>query len=137
MTVLPDGSLVVTSLGAGTSPGTLYKYNTTTGDRVDLLAGGLTGNFDGDADVDGDDLAAWKTAFINSDGSADADGDGDSDGDDFLAWQRGLGGVAAAFSPSGVVYYDAAGVGVVPEPSAGLIAVLGMLAVGRWRRRTA
>jgi hypothetical protein len=139
MTVLPDGSLVVTSLGGATSPGTLYKYNTTTGDRVDLLAGGLVGNFDGDADVDGDDLAAWKTAFTAGEDSADADGDGDSDGDDFLAWQRGVGSVATAFSPSGVVYYEPVGAGVsgsVPEPSAGLMAAMGILAVGRrWRLR--
>jgi hypothetical protein len=52
----------------------------------------FTGDFDHDADVDADDLAAWQAAFgVNSLADADADGDSDSDGMDFLAWQRQLG----------------------------------------------
>jgi hypothetical protein len=133
MTLLPDGSLVVTSLGGGTSPGTLYRYDTETGDREDLLAPLFSGNFDLDANVDGDDLLVWGDAF-GDDPSADADGDGDSDGSDFLAWQRGLGG-PVTFSPSGVVYYEpvlpnAAG---IPEPSAGELALVA-IAAGGWMR---
>jgi hypothetical protein len=44
-------------------------------------------NFDGDIDVDSEDLAIWSASY-GIDAAADADGDGDSDGMDFLAWQR-------------------------------------------------
>lgn len=75
----------------------------------------LSGDFDGDDDVDGDDLNNWKTGFASSE--ADADYDGDSDGADFLAWQRNLGtGVPAV--PATVV---------IPEPSAWLLTVVGLL----------
>ena len=74
---------------------------------------GLPGNFDGDGDVDGEDLLIWETAF-GVDDSGDANGDGDTDGADFLIWQRsfGSGSVAA---------------GAVPEPSTIVVAVLGGL----------
>jgi hypothetical protein len=67
-------------------------------------------DFDGDLDVDGADLIAWKTRF-GSIGPAphsagDADGDSDVDGSDFLAWQRQLG--AANLSAAGLP---------APEPS--------------------
>jgi hypothetical protein len=66
---------------------------------------GLPGDFDLDHDVDGDDLAEWRSAFSLTD-VGDADDDGDSDGDDFLIWQRQLGMTSAA--PT---------VAAVPEPS--------------------
>ncbi len=54
----------------------------------------LPGDFNGNAAVGGDDLAAWRQQFGQLDASpfeGDADGDQDVDGADFLAWQRTLG----------------------------------------------
>lgn len=66
----------------------------------------LPGDFDGDADVDLDDLAIWESAAgVNA--AADTDGDGDSDGDDFLAWQRNVNG--SVNTPGQL--------GAIPEPS--------------------
>jgi glucose/arabinose dehydrogenase len=48
------------------------------------------GDFDGDLDVDGDDLIQWQGDYGLNENS-DADGDGDSDGHDFLLWQRNFG----------------------------------------------
>ena len=50
-------------------------------------------DFDRDGDVDGDDLAVWRTHY-GPNNYADANSDGISDGADFLVWQRqnGLGG---------------------------------------------
>jgi hypothetical protein len=78
------------------------------------------GDFDGDGDVDGEDLALWEGSYALNDG-ADADGDGDSDGDDFLIWQRnvGTGTLTAATA--------------VPEPCAGLLAMIGLLLAVRRR----
>jgi hypothetical protein len=47
-------------------------------------------DFDGDGDVDKDDLVTWTKSFGRT-ADADADEDGDSDGADMLAWQRQLG----------------------------------------------
>jgi hypothetical protein len=84
-------------------------------------------DFDGDGDVDGDDLTVWDASFGINDG-ADADNDGDSDGADFLAWQRQL--------HSGAVEAAAGG---VPEPSAFCLAIVAIGAhlarlLGRGRR---
>jgi hypothetical protein len=84
----------------------------------------LAADFDGDGDVDGADLAKWKSDF-DSKATSDADADGDSDGHDFLAWQRQAGAAATGANAA------------VPEPgSAVLVAVaagLGMTAVRRRR----
>jgi hypothetical protein len=134
MTLLPDASLVVTSLGGPGSPGTLYKYNTATGARVNLLAGAFAGDFNDDLMTDGGDLDAWETAYAGMAGG-DADGDGDSDGTDFLAWQRGL-GTPGGFSPSGVVWYDPApAASAVPEPGAAVLLVAASLGAVVGRRR--
>jgi hypothetical protein len=78
----------------------------------------LPADFDNDGDVDGDDFLAWQTGFGIQSGAShadgDADGDGDVDGDDFLVWQTQLSSRAAG-----------AGAGGVPEPSAGLLFLLG------------
>ena len=71
--------------------------------------GPAAGDFNGDAAVDGDDLALWSAFYGQSGGGvqpADADGDGLVAGGDFLAWQRGFGtnlavpAVVAAASPA-------------------------------------
>ena len=51
------------------------------------------GDFDGDGDIDGNDLLIWQNNFPRTDGAAisfigDATGDGNVDGDDFLIWQN-------------------------------------------------
>jgi hypothetical protein len=74
----------------------------------------LGADFDGDNDVDVDDLAQWRGDFGESTGGgSDADNDGDSDGADFLAWQREFGMTSAvpATAP-------------VPEPSVFMLAAL-------------
>jgi hypothetical protein len=53
------------------------------------------GDFDGDADVDGDDLTIWSAGFGMASGAArangDANGDAAVDGADYLLWQQNLG----------------------------------------------
>jgi hypothetical protein len=70
-------------------------------------------DFDGDGEVDGDDLAAWKTgpgaAGAATHSQGDADGDMDVDGADFLTWQRQLGGGATGLAITGAA---------IPEPAA-------------------
>ncbi len=78
-------------------------------------AGEITpGDFDGDGDVDGNDLSQWEDDY-GMNGDSDADGDGDSDGEDFLAWQRnyGIGTLSATTA--------------VPEPGAGVLAMIGLV----------
>lgn len=70
-------------------------------------------DFDGDGDVDNDDLVMWQGGF-GAGSSSDADGDGDTDGGDFLIWQRQFGsGVSPVASSS-----------AVPEPSTALLLAL-------------
>ena len=83
----------------------------------------IPGDFNGDGDVDGGDLAYWSTWYgINANG--DADGDGDTDGDDFLGWQRNF---------TGSLPFAAAA--AVPEPSTLILLACAMLI--SWRRRPA
>ncbi len=78
-------------------------------------------DFDGDGDVDQEDLSRWETDFLNNGGS-DADGDGDTDLLDLLGWQRQYG--------SGV---SAGAVVSVPEPGNVLLALAALsLVCGRW-----
>jgi hypothetical protein len=83
-------------------------------------------DFDGDDDVDNDDLATWAGAF-GTGTEGDADGDFDSDGADFLIWQRQLGSGLPAL----------AAVQSVPEPcGVAQFAMIGCgLALARQRRR--
>ncbi|MBA3485096.1 MAG: hypothetical protein H0T51_25145 [Pirellulales bacterium] len=80
----------------------------------------FTADFDGDGDVDAEDLAQWQGDFGMT-SLSDADDDGDSDGADFLAWQQQLGS-------AGMVDATAA----VPEPSTW---VLMWFAVAKFSRR--
>ena len=97
-----------------------------------LAAAPGPGDFNGDGNVNGDDLAVWQQHFGTPAGATpsqgDANGDGAVDGADFLAWQRNFSStaspVAAATSP-------------VPEPTtlaAAAMAALGLSLVGRRRR---
>jgi hypothetical protein len=82
-----------------------------------VAAAAFESDFDGDGDVDADDLARWTSGYGTGSTRAqgDADGDLDVDGDDFLAWQRQLGSgpeasqaAAAVPEPAGVVLVLAA-----------------------------
>jgi hypothetical protein len=85
--------------------------------RTETVVGALTGDFDHNGVVNGDDLAKWRGDFGHNAGS-DADNDGDSDGADFLAWQQNLGAGPAAAS--------------VPEPGTiGLSVAVVVLFLGR------
>lgn len=85
----------------------------------------LLGDFTGDGQVDGADLAYWRTDFGGPGGACDADNDGDVDGGDFLIWQRQFsGGVANAFVAAMSV----------PEPTAATLASI-IAAMGALRRR--
>jgi hypothetical protein len=77
---------------------------------VEYLQESVPGDFDGDQDVDGDDLTIWTANFGSSTAgplTGDADGDADADGDDFLVWQQNVSPAPAASLIS-----------TTPEPSA-------------------
>jgi hypothetical protein len=78
---------------------------------------GPAADFTGDGEVDGADLAAWRSAFGLS-VVADANDDNESDGADFLVWQRQVAG---------------GGVVAIPEPTsfAATATLLGCAAAGR------
>ena len=78
-------------------------------------------DFDGDGDVDGDDLGDWADAYGSGDGG-DADGDNDSDGTDFLTWQQQFTGPAGLRTS------------VVPEPSTFFLSSV-LVAAGALNRR--
>jgi hypothetical protein len=105
--------------------------------EVAALAGVVTGDFDGDGDVDGADFVAWQTNFPLPSGATsamgDADFDGDVDGADFASWQEKF--------PAGSMATAA-----VPEPSgAAAISLLGLISyisltsgkLAKYRRKSA
>jgi T5SS/PEP-CTERM-associated repeat protein len=94
-------------------------------DVVLFTPGGFSADFDGDGDVDGDDLAQWEGDFGGI--GSDADGDGDSDGADWLAWQRQFGSGTSADQV----------VRAVPEPAAVVLLLLLVVtaAIGSARSR--
>lgn len=78
-------------------------------------------DFNGDGDVDAEDLAAWQSGFGGATGG-DADESGQVDGADFLIWQReftGSGGVSSQTS--------------VPEPGGATLLFAVILASGSLR----
>jgi hypothetical protein len=74
----------------------------------------LAGDFNGDGDVDADDLADWQAGY-GVDTKGDADGDGDTDGRDFLIWQRNFTGPQPVANIS------------VPEPTSLLVVIFGII----------
>jgi MYXO-CTERM domain-containing protein len=113
-----SGATNISSLFSGTGTLTVGSIGVTPGD------------FDGDNDVDGLDLAAWRGGFGAATGATratgDANGDGDADGADFLAWQRTFGGSAIAATAAN---------SAVPEPAAAMMALVGLVGVAAARRR--
>lgn len=81
------------------------------------LVSSYAADFDGDGDVDSEDLSVWRAAYgINDLG--DTDGDGDSDGTDFLEWQLEYGNGVSGLSSVATK---------VPEPTSALLLVLSFL----------
>jgi hypothetical protein len=78
-------------------------------------------DFDEDSDVDGNDLARWRTDFAlgATHMQGDANADADVDGADFLVWQRQLGRVTVATA--------------VPEPGAMVMLLAGTVALLKYR----
>jgi glucose/arabinose dehydrogenase len=95
-----------------------------------LVNSTLEGDFDNDADVDSEDLAAWGEGYGLTGGAGrsdgDADGDFDVDGADFLIWQQQAG--------TGVAPLDANSA-TVPEPTTATLVVVGMLLLNQFRCR--
>ncbi|MDZ4659316.1 MAG: GH25 family lysozyme [Bythopirellula sp.] len=89
-----------------------------------IIAPTIPGDFDGDGDVDGTDLAQWQDDY-DANGESDADEDGDSDGRDFLIWQQNFTG-PGPLTASAVA---------VPEPAAIALLLISLLAVSGIRRR--
>ncbi|BBO36484.1 PEP-CTERM sorting domain-containing protein [Lacipirellula parvula] len=95
-----------------------------TANSVRLLADDtFAGDFDRDGDVDGADLAVWRTAYGLND-YADANSDGTSDGADFLVWQRqyGLGAPVAM-------------VMAIPEPTTAMLLLVATATMTTVRHR--
>lgn len=87
----------------------------------------LAADFDGDDDVDGDDLTKWEMDYgVN--GGSDADGDGDSDGSDFLVWQQQFGMGLPLVGSIGAAQ-------AVPEPNSLALALAFVGLLGGSRRR--
>jgi hypothetical protein len=151
----PDGNgMLAGILGYANGAGHIAHYDfdgNLVGDGVFASPGGggfseatafvtvrVTGDFNDDLLVNGDDLAVWATNFGDRSGQAtlamgDADANGDVDGNDFLIWQRN---VSVAPNPE---------TQSAPEPgSAGLATIalwgpaMGMAPrrQNRWRRRS-
>lgn len=83
----------------------------------------IPGDFNGDLEVDGDDLFVWKGAYGRTP-AADATFDNVSDGADFLVWQRNYGMTFATPAAQ-----------AVPEPAAAMLALGAFAAFAARRRR--
>jgi hypothetical protein len=116
--------------GAGNA--TLYLDNVSHNPTGYLAAPPIAGDFNGDGNVDQDDLLAWKTGFGMPSGAlaqhGDGDNDGDVDGSDFLVWQRNLG--SAQTVPAA-----AANVAAVPEPGTVALMLAALAALAARSRR--
>lgn len=100
------------------SPGGNWVATTTSAGGFTVAAaggGGLPGDFNGDNAVDGSDFLAWQRGQSPGNGSAA----------DLATWKANFGNTAPA---SGAV-------GAVPEPSAGLLAMGAVAALGFLKRR--
>ena len=88
----------------------------------------VTGDFDGDNDVDGVDFGLWQSGYPTANGAAlgdgDADEDGDVDGVDFGIWQANY--------PANV-----GGAATIPEPATLALLLIGGLLLLRPRHRSA
>jgi phospholipase/lecithinase/hemolysin len=102
-------------------------------ERANALVNGAPGDFNADARVDGEDLAAWAANFGSNSATrslGDANGDRVVDGADFLAWQRNL---SVGLMDMSVGLMDM--VVSVPESATGVMFAIGLaiLLVGHQR----
>ena len=141
-----DGNLLVSALGLTYPPdnhGAIHRY-TLDGQYVEQVAGGLPamgavawiasldavrGDYDENGAVETADYTKWQADFGNwvaKGGGADGNGNGVVDAADYVVWRDAIGGAGAA----------AASAGVVPEPAAGLLAIVaGAVALAMQTRR--
>lgn len=102
------------------------NYNYLGGNQIALVGAPITGDFDGDGDVDGADFLAWQTNFPKASGALRAQGDGNGDGAvnsaDLGIWKSQFGTAGSSVSAA-----------PVPEPSSWLIC-LSFAARGLMRR---
>jgi hypothetical protein len=101
-TTMADGngpSLVVIDSDGDYNDGANWQASTNTHGTPGAAETTIPGDFDGNGDVDGNDLGIWETSYATTSNATSSDGDTDSDGDvdgfDFLAWQRNFSGVTA------------------------------------------
>lgn len=111
--------------GPGGSAFDSLRIGTTYSDVVPASA-----DFDGDKDVDGDDLARWESNYSTgtAQSQGDADDDGDVDGGDLMRWQRQVG------------FQSSPSVAAVPEPSTAALVMTASVAAASiycHRRRSA
>lgn len=122
---LPAGSTIDIAVGAG---GNGYASDLTGIAGFIAGASGTNGDYDGDGDVDKDDLAVWKTQFnatpVPPAPNADGDGNGVVNGNDFLIWQRAL-------NPTPALGAGAA----VPEPGSVVLAITACASLAALRSR--
>jgi hypothetical protein len=88
----------------------------------------LTGDYDADGDVDGDDLLQWQRGVgsqVTPYSGADGDGDGSIGAGDLAAWKQGFGTVQSANVASHAT----------PEPSSAYLAAAGVVTTGLFNRR--
>ncbi|MEO1497918.1 MAG: dockerin type I domain-containing protein [Planctomycetota bacterium] len=93
----------------------------------------LSGDYDGDLDVDAIDYAIWQATFLSTTNlAADGNGDGIVDASDYTVWRDDFMLVNAGPLPATL---QAPAVFFVPEPTAlGLSVMMAFVAVGRRRR---
>lgn len=85
--------------------------------KVVATAPASPADFNGDGDVDGDDLAAWQSGFGGT-AAGDADGSGWVDGHDFLVWQQQFTGSGGGLQTS------------VPEPAGAMMLFVAVALAG-------
>jgi sugar lactone lactonase YvrE len=127
-----DGNLLVSALGLTYPPdnrGAIHRY-TLDGQYVEQVAGGLPaigavawiasldavrGDYDENGTVEAADYNKWQADFgkwVAKGGGADGSGNGVVDAADYVVWRDALGGAVAASAAA------------VPEPAAGLLAIV-------------
>lgn len=123
-----DGELYAVGFSKATSPAKVVVYKFTDAYYIP------EGDYDEDRTVDDDDYAVWQSAFGSLPGSAtrvrrgygaDGNRDGLIDAADYVVWRKNVGQSTGS-----------GGFSNVPEPSAFIAAIVGIVAAGIATRRT-